>query len=469
MPDRIISSLSAGSAVAANDRFVAVETPGVGPVTKTGLQLKEWIGGGGGSSSSDPLGLSQYDGVADCTAELQTAINTCFGSAGSPHGSANAKLNKPFILPPGQFNITSPLMVTKVRGGLIRGAGRFATTITNTAGSAVFITNGFEYSRVEGMKIEGSGSTTELFELDWDGSTGPALQSNTFFDMYFQGGQWGVTIGDTGYMGSENLFIQCFFSGQAGAGLSTWNFNALQNSVIGGNFQSCGIGIQAHQGSVPNIMGVGFQVNGRDIQVDNSANDTYCINGCRTESANFATLNNGPTVSLMGCTQINATAGDFAIGGANLVLLGCQSLNGRVSSAAFNRVRVDACIFSRSDWKQGGAAYIVDGIGPVITKNSNFTLNNYATVNGLIIGNSIGSPWSLTIPSEANMFSATGLVIPVGVGIDVIQNDTAQITVAADTGVTMHSARSFTTRAQYSAIRLTKIGADEWLVSGDLT
>jgi hypothetical protein len=349
LADTRISNLASGGAVAANDRFVAVETPGVGPVIKTGAQLQTWAA----STVSDPLNLAQYNGATDCTAALQAALDYCFGPSTAPHAASGATSNKSFVLPPGTYNITAPLNVTKVRGGLIKGAGRFATKIINTAGGGVFRTNGFEYSRVEGMYISGSGSSTELFMLDWDNSSGPALQSNTFSDLYFEGGGYGLTIGDSGYMGSENLFLNCFFSGNASAGLSTWNFNALQNTIIGGNFQSCGVGIQVYQGSAPNIIGVGFQGNTQDIQVDNTANDTYSLIGCRTESSNFFKSVQPIKVVLSGCTQLSSASGNFVYCNGSVCMDACHSQNGQLLGTSPSQWNL-----RNNDW--GRADYIID-------------------------------------------------------------------------------------------------------------
>src|SRR5262249_31063882 len=74
-----------------------------------------------------------------------------------------------------------------------------------------------------------------------------------FADMFFDGGAIGVEIGHSGFMGSENLFLNCFWLGQTTAGLLTSNANALQQTVIGGDFQGCNRAIFAGAGSVPTI------------------------------------------------------------------------------------------------------------------------------------------------------------------------------------------------------------------------
>jgi Pectate lyase superfamily protein len=199
------------------------------------------------------------DGATDDTAALQAALDHCFGSAGTPHGSAGVYQNKALYIPPGHYKITAPLTIKYLHGGRIIGAGRFVTQIENTAGSSVLITNGCGYSRFEGMRLTGAAGS-RIFDLDWDNSAGgPALQSNTFADLFFDGGAIGIEIGRSGFMGSENLFLNCFWELCSTAGLITSNANALQQTVIGGNFQTCGTGVFVGVGSVPVIKGVGFQ------------------------------------------------------------------------------------------------------------------------------------------------------------------------------------------------------------------
>ncbi len=286
-------------------------------------------------SVKDPLYGAKGDGATDDTAAIQAALDAAYGTTGSPHG-LSATNNRAVHFPPGDYRITSALTLRSVIGAHIFGAGRFTTRIQNISGGNVFTTNGFEYSRVERMELVTSGSGV-AFDLDWDNTGSAALQSNTFSDMYFEGGAYGVRIGVTGYMGSENSFLNCFFAGASVAGLGVKNYNALQQTVVGGNFQSCAIGIWVAAGSAPVIHGVGFQGStDTDIAVDNSAGDCYSISGCRSEgSPNFLRLHNGSAAHVAGCTQLSGTAGVFAYiesGGAtfpgSLCVDNCYSLNG---------------------------------------------------------------------------------------------------------------------------------------------
>jgi Pectate lyase superfamily protein len=273
------------------------------------------------------------DGVTDDTIPIQACLNVAYGPSGSPHGGANAYSNLPVFFPNGNYRITSPLTLRSVRGARMYGAGRFTTTIRNTAANgSVFVTNGFEYSRVEGMQLVSNGSGV-CFDLDWDGTGPTALQSNTFADMFFGSGAYGLRIGQSGNMGSETLISNCFCDGQTVAGLATRNFNACDNTIIGGDFQSCVIGIWVFSGAVETIHGVSFQgQSDTDIAVDNQAGDVYSIAGCRTESTNFLRLHNGTAAHVAACTQTSATAGIFAFIEAgtigSLCADNCRSQNG---------------------------------------------------------------------------------------------------------------------------------------------
>ena len=197
------------------------------------------------------------DGVADDTSAIQAAVDDCFGKAESPNSGRGAQLNKPLYFPQGTYKTKAPIVLTNVRGGHIFGAGRFATTVNNVAGTSVFRTNGFEYSRIEMMQLSAAGKNADVLDLDWTNGGGTALQSNTFADMFFDGGAIGVNIGKSN-MGSENLFLNCFFGPCATAGIRTSNFNALQNTLVGGNIQSCPIGVWVRMGSC-SVYNTGFR------------------------------------------------------------------------------------------------------------------------------------------------------------------------------------------------------------------
>jgi hypothetical protein len=304
-------------------------------------------------SVKDPMFGAVGDGAKDDTRAIQAAIDYCFGPQSEPHGQAAHK-NKALLFPAGQFKITSPLLFSKIHGGRVLGSGRFVTKIANAAGSSVFITNGCQYSHFEGMELEGAGNAT-VFDLDSDGTV-VALQSNTFQEIFFFNGAIGMNIGRGGYMGSENLFLNCFWGANKTAGLVTSNFNALQNTIIGGNFQTCGVGVWVSKGSVPLIASVGFQQSTNcDVLLENSADDTITIDSCRSESRHFFKVTHGnPHFNIRSCSHIDAESrqGDFVNvnGTATGIVETSVSVAGRMVVQENCRVRVANSSFGRTDW-----------------------------------------------------------------------------------------------------------------------
>jgi hypothetical protein len=171
--------------------------------------------------------------------------------------------------------------------------------------------------------------------------------------MFLDGGATGVDIGAGGYMGSENIFINCFWIYCAVAGLKTSNFNALQNTVVGGNFQACNMGIWVSRGSVCAVESVGFQLSKQwDLRVDNSANDTLNVIGCRTESSNFVQVENFVHAFIFGCSQTEAGAAGYFLrpAGCPVTVERCVSIKGQISLSADARLTVRGSSFGREDW-----------------------------------------------------------------------------------------------------------------------
>lgn len=73
-----------------------------------------------------------------------------------------------------------------------------------------------------------------------------------------------------------------------------------------------------------------------------------------------------------------------------------------------------------------------------------------------------GTAFTVTIPTNA------AVAFPVGSWVEAQQYGAGQITFAGAGGVTLRaSGAKVKTAAQYAVVRLTKIGADEWVLSGD--
>jgi hypothetical protein len=289
------------------------------------------------------------DGVTDDTVAIQNAIDFSFGPASAPNGT-NYYLNYPLYFPAGHYIVKAPLMFTQLQGGRITGDGRFSTTIENRTGTGVIATNGCSYSYWDGIALTGTGSAT-IFDLNWDNSPGgDALQSNTFQDMSFSGGAIGVNIGADGFMGSENLFLNCKWTNHSIAGLKTSNYNALQNTIVGGNISSSALGVWMYSGTV-SIYNVGFQQQTNwDIKQDNSANAAIVISGTRTESANFFYGTNGMNIKIEGVSQDTSAPGVFASVSGVVSIEACHSVNGQIMGAPIGSIQ--SSNFGRDDWLQ---------------------------------------------------------------------------------------------------------------------
>ena len=134
------------------------------------------------------------------------------------------------------------------------------------------------------------------------------VQGNTFKDCKFQGNGLNDGLvstycftmcrrGGSSGQGSENLFLNCHFSFSTTACYYQDGYNALNNTFIGGNFQSYFThGIYIIAGSVQ-VFSVGFQStlgytqiinDGYDINANSGGTgDAIAVYGCRTESMRF--------------------------------------------------------------------------------------------------------------------------------------------------------------------------------------
>jgi hypothetical protein len=91
-----------------------------------------------------------------------------------------------------------------------------------------------------------------------------------------------------------------------------------------------------------------------------------------------------------------------------------------------------------------------------------YTLDSADAGKSLIFTNS--SAITITVPPTSSVS------FPIGETFTITPKGTGQITVAAGSGVTLSSLNSkVKSSGQYAELRLSKIAADEWLLSGDLT
>jgi hypothetical protein len=202
-------------------------------------------------------------------------------------------------------------------------------------------------------------------------------------------------------------------------------------------------------------------------------------------------------VSFIGCTfDGNGTATTNAydhlyVGGstsfavARLGIVGCSFTSSvtnkprygvNFASSAVQNAQVVGNTFGSST-HFGTAAYI---------NSSNSTLKNQVTgninVSDIMNSSSVTANYTLA-SSDANTFVDANLgtaitvtvptnstvPMPIGTRIRITQIGAGQVTIAAAGGVTLNTASTLTTRAQYSVVKLRKRSTDTWVVSGDLT
>lgn len=246
-------------------------------------------------------------GSANDTAAIQAAFNYAWGT-----NNTRTELNKTIYIPPGTYKLTSTISVTNVRSARLIGGGRNNTIFRADHAGPAFQTDGLWYSRIEGIQfISTVPHTNGVFELDGnivhDGAT-IGVQGNTFIDCLFHGGSftsYALAIARRGTswgQGSENLFLNCHFASATNAGVFINGPNALQNTFIGGNVQSCrNDGIFVSYGGAA-IYSMGFQnatgglltQTGYDIHYGQYNNENGIVSGCRSESIQFIKSDNVP-------------------------------------------------------------------------------------------------------------------------------------------------------------------------------
>ncbi|MHB9023502.1 MAG: glycosyl hydrolase family 28-related protein [Armatimonadota bacterium] len=213
------------------------------------------------------------DGTTDDTAALQRALDA------NRHG--------PLYFPAGVYRVTKPVLILRRHGGWLVGAGMDKTVITNTEGGGAVATDGCGYATFQDLSfISKDDAKGAAFDLSWNrkntveipGYSGAALQANNFYRCRFQGGEYALSIGTAGWMGSETLLAGCEFLRASVAGLATRNYNALTDNAVDCLFKgNKTAAYQAHAGSF-NIFNSRFEDSTDfDLITRNSAVDCFYI------------------------------------------------------------------------------------------------------------------------------------------------------------------------------------------------
>lgn len=369
---------------------------------------------------------------------------------------------------------TPALRLRAVTGGLIMGAGRLSTSINcATSNCCTIATDGFSYSTVKDLTFKGNGTgtggTTFLLSKQTDGSP-PNFQcnaqQNAFLNCFFGDADYGLTQGLHSSMGSDTVYEGCFFANCSAAGLATFNQNALDHTVLGGNFQNCGTGVRA---VAEIIHGVSFQgQTTADIVFVTGGSDSFSVAGCRTESLNFClNQDSGTTVCISGCSQHSSAAGYFYEdnGAGYVTILGCFSDNGYIDGNP--RLTIMNSVFQSTGYLTAGLenfCYLNVTPQPILTITStNFPLPSYAGSQKLVFTSSTGC----LIPLNKNSNAANAL--GAGSFVDVQSLSSSTITFSSTAGVTITSRSSLRSLNGYGAVgRLVCDGTDTWTLSGDL-
>ncbi len=304
------------------------------------------------------------NGTTDDRAAIQAAFDLAYGPAGSPHGISGRFTNRPVYFPAGNYRVDAPLYLTNVYGGHIFGAGTMSSKLFNggsPSGNTVvangitplIMTNGFSFSKMEGLNLATSGPTTTCLYLFQNGAQGQT-NGDTFNDMLFEGAEAGVLIGyDANALCSEMLFHGCHAISCYGYGFRNINNNALNNMFIGGGASQCGIGYSVPTGSA-HLHGLSLANNTTDIVC---GSNPMTISAARTESANFVVNGADTMVTIHGCTQDNSVSGA-----------------GNFLSSTLGRTIIDGCVAVNTGATTGK---IIGSSGTIYLRGNNFRNTSY--------------------------------------------------------------------------------------------
>lgn len=142
-------------------------------------------------------------------------------------------------------------------------------------------------------------------------------------------------------------------------------------------------------------------------------------------------------------------------GGGNIATSGDVALS---NPATGEVLTFDASV---SKWKNAAATSGNSTSVESTVKTASYTLA--LTDAGSAVEFDTAGAVTLTVPANSSV------AFPVGTIIEVAQIGAGQVTIAGETGVTLRTASSLTTRVQYSVAGIRKRATDEWIVSGDLT
>jgi hypothetical protein len=319
------------------------------------------------------------DGVTDDTAAIQTTFDAAFGPPSSPHGNRNRFMNRPVFFPAGNYQISRPLYLKGVTGGYIFGSGSQSTrlaytglfngnTVVQNGITPVIMTNGFAYSRIEGLNLAIGNNNSTCLYIFQDGTEGPTT-GNTFADILVETALTGFLIGyQSNALCSENLFLNC-----TALSCGAWGFRNISSNALNNNFVGCGAaasglaGFSCPTGSIQ-IHCASLAQNGVDIA---TGQNPMTIIGCRTESANFIDMTSTQSLAyIAGCVHAaGAGAGTFInLGSQSTAIIDAciqeskTSTDGLISGSANSRVYIRGCDFRNASFLSSYTGKVLQNI-----------------------------------------------------------------------------------------------------------
>lgn len=272
---------------------------------------------------SGPVDATWFGALGNNVANDTVGLQAAFDYVCAP-SNPNSELH----IRAGIYNVTN-IKITASRGITIRGEGRLKTTIRATSTSPALSINGLWFSRIEGIAFDslnaliGQGVVEQ--DGNYDGVNVQGTQGITWADCWFDGrglSSGGLSPysfimnrrGGSAAQGSECLFLNCHWLGASEACYHQFGFNALNNTIVGGNFQVYSKHAAQAIGGVINFYSVGFQStlgynqilnDGFDIDVGSvGAFEGIIVSGCRTESLRFIRSANANRPDVRACVGV---------------------------------------------------------------------------------------------------------------------------------------------------------------------
>lgn len=176
------------------------------------------------------------DGVTDDFAAIQAA-QTALKALGAGI----------LYFPKGTYLVSQAIQITECKGIIWQGAGCVNTIIKSSGSTAAVQGNGVWYSEFNDLYFTSTNvlSNKGVFELDgnYDTVHTQSVQGNIFRRCIFDGAgsTYAFTLvrqGGGGGQGSENLWLNCHWLRATDSCYYHAGFNAIGNTIIGGDFQS---------------------------------------------------------------------------------------------------------------------------------------------------------------------------------------------------------------------------------------